>query len=102
MPDWTEYLVPTYNASVAFFHNLGQNMMFCDGHVEWVSKSKLITFSCQYYNPSNDHVSQGQTGANTPGGWFWADGKLVPGVDSNWSVSGHWTQYQFPGAPIYN
>ncbi|MCG3148982.1 MAG: hypothetical protein PCFJNLEI_02434 [Verrucomicrobiae bacterium] len=66
------------------FHNLGANILFVDGHVEWHSKKTLITYGDQYetsrFNP-----------AGLPGNVFWTDNQLV--VDSVPAIR------QFPAAP---
>jgi prepilin-type N-terminal cleavage/methylation domain-containing protein/prepilin-type processing-associated H-X9-DG protein len=105
-----DWLTPNYNANIAMFHNIGMNAMFCDGHVEWISRKTLISYTCQYLDPTGTH-NWGTTqnpalmalGVGTVGGVFWSDGKLPPGIDSNWGYGGaQWTIDQFPGAPLQN
>lgn len=99
-----DWITPNYNGNIAAFHGQGMNALFCDSHVERISRQTLATYSCQLYDPRDTHnwSQQSTDGLRTPGGIFWTDGKYVPGVDSNWSVGGHWTFGMYPGASYQN
>ncbi len=64
------------------FHNLGANILFVDGHVEWLRKPRLFEFTAQF--------SVSSAGSEAPGAVFWNDGK---------GATAAWYNNQFPGAP---
>jgi len=74
LPTLKEWRKPEYNAFIAAWHNLNMNTLFADGHVEQVSKAKLIEYSKQAQ--ATDSGSPGGSNSS-PGGIFWYDGKQI-------------------------
>jgi len=66
------------------FHNFGANVLFVDGHVEWLSKKKLFAYSEQY-------EASWSTTPGLPGNIFWTDNKRINTIRGQ--------EYQFPAAP---
>ena len=72
------------NINVAFFHNLGQNNLYPDGHAAWISFQTMANYCLQIgYKGTGSPVPCPGAGVgiklgpqnNTPGGIFWGDGK---------------------------
>lgn len=76
------------NGYIAAFHNYGMNALITDGHVEWISKTKLLEYSSQVISAVNPYVPN-----STPGGLFWTDGKGLQSQGTGWYAN------QFPGGP---
>ncbi len=84
------------NADIAFFHNVGMNVLYPDGHAERLSKTRMIQHCLDVGIVGNGMTMPGGPFApsnNTPGGIFWDDGKL--------RVSGSpWYFNKFPGTTV--
>ena len=93
------------NKQVAFFHFLGQNNLFPDGHVAWTTLAKVLT-SCADVGPGGwgflGVANYCHQAVGTPGGIFWCDGKSwnqTVGNQSGNSGMAVWFWGQYPGAP---
>jgi prepilin-type N-terminal cleavage/methylation domain-containing protein/prepilin-type processing-associated H-X9-DG protein len=93
------YFMPACNENIAFFHNLGMNVLYPDGHAERLSQAVIFQYSLQIgpqgsgappcAAPWTTYGLQN----NTPGGIFWDDGKLrTAGVT--------WYFNHFPGTTV--
>lgn len=79
---WNWYgFLPTCNWDVSFFHNLGMNTVYPDGHVAWLSQKTVINYEWDAYNVS--------TNSNTAGVLFWFN-----------HGQEFWFSRRLPGAPI--
>jgi len=111
---WQTWLPLNCNGYVSAFHGGNMNVMFCDSHVEQVSKSTLINYTLQAYFGSGVSTNPGASASQwalvpvqpnaTPGIIFWTDGKPVPRVycGDNGPDGGEWYFNQFPSAPTWN
>lgn len=90
-PTVKEWRLPDCNGFIATWHNLSMNTLFVDGHVEQVSKTKLMDYSVQAQ--SNLWPTTASVNNTMPGGIFWTDGKGA------WNNAMGWYKDQWPGPP---